>query len=278
MNNMFIINKDGFLVDPETGEVLDEISYRFDYKIPIIDEPIRTLKRVENVKVPEINVKKYLSSLLPQKIREEFLSRVDGVDDNAEIFTHFLVLCRDYGVVFDFNKIREKLGISKISLRRAKKKVYLTLSKHKERVDKIFFEIADKIERKYWLSAVLLTIEYQRRQIKVNINELKKHLQVDVPKSNGYSIYRLFNNKNTVVLAYPYFAYMKCPHDLPAKIDVTKKHLLVRHLGGRKKHDYCFTVTTKKVERLLHIMDYHYEAVKHSTQNEFQLSEEHKQF
>ncbi|WP_016732760.1 hypothetical protein [Saccharolobus islandicus] len=214
------------------------------------------------------DIKKYLSSLLPQKLKEEFLSRVNNIKEKAEIFAYFIVFCREYGLILDFDKIREQLGISKITLRKARKKILMRqLVKPWERLDSIFFEVADKLERKDWLAAVLLFIEYQRRGNRISIKEIKKHLEVKFPISNNYSIFRLRNGKNCLVVPYPAFSYLVCPHGLPSKIDYRSGKFTVRHLNREKKFDYCFVVSRKKIDRILSKMELHYEAVKNSTQN-----------
>ncbi|MEM0373881.1 MAG: hypothetical protein QXO96_04945 [Sulfolobales archaeon] len=281
---MYIVNQEGFVVDPDTGEVIDDFSYRLDYTNfhNTTQYEALVIKRIERTatQAPKINSKKYLASLLPLRLREEFLSRVSETNDKAEVFAHFLVLCREYEIIFDFDKLREHLGISKISLRRARKEIMLKNKQRPwERIDRIFFEISDKIEKKYWLSALLLAIEYQRRGVKISVNEIKKHLEAKIPAKDNYSIFRLINGKNCLVLPYPAFAYLVCVHGITSKIEYLKSSnkFVVRHLGTGYRHDNCFVVSGKKVERILSKMELHYEAVKNAEENAVQLFEEYKQ-
>jgi len=51
--------------------------------------------------------------------------RVDRISDDAEIFANFILLCREYGIIFDFNRIKKDLKLSKITLRRVKRKLMI---------------------------------------------------------------------------------------------------------------------------------------------------------
>ncbi|BCU68615.1 hypothetical protein HS7_20520 [Sulfolobales archaeon HS-7] len=269
----YIVNNEGFLVDPNTGEIVDEFSYRIDYTNFYNTTLYETLaiKRIERTvtQIPKINVKRYLVSLLPSRLKEEFLSGASKISDKAEVFAHFIGLCREYGIIFDFDKLRESLDISKISLRRARKEIMMKNKQRPwERVDKIFFEISDEIERKYWLASVLVVIEYQRRGIEINIDEIKRHLEVEVKTKSSYLTYLLRNGKNSILEPYPCFKYMLCPHAALSKIKFSKKKFVVMHLG--KEENCCFVVSAKKVERILSKMEVHYEAMKNK-ENTVQL-------
>ena len=274
----YVVNREGFLVDPETGEVVDDFSYRVvytaQYQDDIVIESRRTEKRAE---VPRVDVKKYLASLLPEKLREEYLSRVDGITDKAMLFACFTVLCREYGIIFDFDDLRERLGISKISLRRAKKEI---MAKGKvrpwERLDRVFFGIAEALPREKWLPAVLLAIEYQRRGVAIGIDTLKAWVDINVETKSHYLAYLLRNEKFSILGVYPYFPYLLCPHGEVARITYRrrKNELRVRHVSNGTE---CFYVSAKKVLNILSKMELHYEAVRNATQNAVQLPAEHKQ-
>jgi hypothetical protein len=310
IGKQYVVNRDGFLVDPETGEVIDELTYRFVSDVHRDENPyeILAIKEIERGarSKPKPDIKKYLLTYLPEKLREEFLSRVDGIKDDAEIFAHFVFLLREYGIILDFSKIREELGLSKITLRTIRKKLMMQgWVKSWERINPIYFKISREIEKKNWLPAILLAIDYERRGMRVSIDELKKHLfdKIDegMTKShylkylirNGkYSIpgvYRYFDNdmnegssegdhsKNSIVndtnsipRVYRYFV---CPHGKIVRIDYKEKQKLFRvaHLDGTE----CFYVSKKKVMRILSKMELHYEVVRNSTQNGIQLLEKH---
>jgi hypothetical protein len=266
----YIINQEGFIVDPDTGEVIDDISYRLDYTSFHDSNPyeILSIKRIE--RTVKINLgydtKKYLSSLLPGKVREEFLSRVSNVTNKAEVFAHFIIFCREYGLIYNFDVLREQLGISKITLRKVRKKITMQkLVKPWERVDPVFFEISEKIDKKYWLPAVLITIDTTERGESLTIEEIRKHIieELNEGLTNSYYLkYLIRNGRYSILGGYRFF---KCRHNMIARIDYRKKknEFRVRHLDGTE----CFYVSAKKVLRILSKMELHYEAVKNSTQN-----------
>lgn len=261
MDGEYVINSDGFLVDPNTGEVIDDLTYRFVSHIERSE--IISIKKTEN-EVPRFDVKKYLSSYLPKKLREEFLSRVDGVSNNAEVFAHFVLLCREYGIIFDFDQMREDLKLSKITLRRVKKKLMIQgWVKPWERIDPIFFRISEEIERKNWLPSVLLTIEYGRQGKRVSIQEIKKHLmdKVNEGLGNSHFLKYLIRNKRYSILGV--YRYFICPHGKIVRIDhrKKKKEFRVAHIDGSD----CFYVSERKVAKILSKMELHYEVKKDST-------------
>jgi hypothetical protein len=267
---MYIVNKEGFLVDSETGEVVDDISYRFDYSnfYNFTSYEILTIKKIErNAQVQKIDIKKYLTSLLPsKKLKEEFLSRTSKINNKAEVFAHFLVFCREYGIIYNFDEIREQLGISKITLRKIRKKITMQkLVKPWERINPVFFQISEEIDRRNWLSAVLLAIDYERRGERISIDEIKKHLLDKIDEELGkseYLKYLIRNGRYSILGVYRYFV---CHHDKVARIDYRKSkgEFRVGHLDGSE----CFYVSEKKVLKILSKMELHYEAVKNSTQN-----------
>jgi hypothetical protein len=270
----YIVNQEGFVIDPDTGEVIDDISYRLDYTSFHDSNPyeILSIKRIERtVKInPKYDTKKYLSSLLPRKVREEFLSRVSNVTKKAELFAHFLVFCREYGIIYNFDEIREQLGISKITLRKVRKKITMQkLVKPWERVDPIFFQISEEIDKKNWLPAVLLAIEYERRGERISIDEIKKHLIDRIDEELGrsnYLKYLIRNGRYSILGVYRYFV---CHHGRIARIDYRKKKKEFR--VGHQDGSECFYVSEKKVLKIISKMELHYEAVKNSTQNVVQL-------
>jgi len=310
IGKQYVVNRDGFLVDPETGEVIDELTYRFVSDVHRSENPyeILAIKEIEREArpKPKPNIKKYLLTHLPEKLREEFLSRVDGIKDDAEIFAHFVLLLREYGIILDFDKIREELGLSKITLRTVRKKLMMQgWVKPWERVSPIYFKISEEIERKNWLPAILLVIDYERRGMRVSIDEIKKHLfdKIDegLTKSH-YLKYLIRNGKNSILGVYRYFdnnvnegssreshsknsivndtnsilgvyRYFICPHGKIVRIDYKEKQKLFRvtHLDKTE----CFYVSVKKVMRILSKMELHYEVVRNSTQNGIQLPEKH---
>jgi hypothetical protein len=280
IEKQYVVNRDGFLVDPETGEVIDELTYRFVSDVHRGENPyeilaIKEIERgVKSKPKPKPDIKKYLLTYLPEKLREEFLSRVDGVKDDAEIFAHFVLLLREYGVILDFDKIREELGLSKITLRIVRKKLMMQgWVKPWERVSPIYFKISEEIERKNWLPTILLAIDYERRGMRVSIDEIKKHLfdKIDegLTKSH-YLKYLIRNGKYSILGVYRYFV---CPHGKIVRIDYKEKQKLFRvaHLDRSE----CFYVSEKKVMRILSKMELHYEVVRNSTQNGIQLLEKH---
>jgi hypothetical protein len=267
---MYIVNKDGFLVDNETGEVVDDISYRFDYSnfYNFTSYEILTIKKIErNAQVQKIDIKKYLTSLLPsKKLKEEFLSITSKINNKAEVFAHFIIFCREYGIIYNFDEIREQLEISKITLRKVRKKITMQkLVKPWERINPIFFEISEKIDKKYWLPAVLITIDTTERGESLTIEEIRKHIieELNEGLTNSYYLkYLLRNGRFSILGGYRFF---KCKHNMIARIDYRKKknEFRVRHLDGTE----CFYVSEKKVSKILSKMELHYEAVKNSTQN-----------
>ena len=260
MDGQYIINSEGFLVDPNTGEVIDDLTYRFVSHTKR-SEVINT-KKIEN-EVPGFDTRKYLSSHLPKKLREEFLSRVDGVSNNAEIFAHFVLLCREYGIIFDFDQMREDLKLSKITMRRVKKKLMMQgWVKPWERIDPIFFQISEEIDKKNWLPSVLLVIEYGRQGKRVSIQEIKKHLmdKVNEGLSNSHFLkYLIRNGRYSILGVYRYFI---CPHGRVARIDhrKRKKEFRVAHLDRSE----CFYVSEGKVIKILSKMELHDEVMKSS--------------
>jgi hypothetical protein len=261
MDEQYVINHEGFLVDPNTGEVIDDLTYRFVSQTQ--KSEVINIKKTEN-EVQRFDTKKYLSSYLPKKLREEFLSRVDEVSDNAEIFAHFILLCREYGIIFDFDQMREDLKLSKITLRRMKKKLMMQgWVKPWERTDPIFFRISEEIDKKNWLPSVLLAIEYRRQDKRVSINEIKKHLMDKLNEDLGNSHflkYLIRNDRYSILGVYRYFI---CPHNKVARIDhrKKKKEFRVAHLDGSE----CFYVSERKVLKTLSKMELHCEVKKDST-------------
>jgi hypothetical protein len=265
MSKRYVVNKEGFLVDPETGEVVDELTYRFSYSVPRSDYEAVSVKKAERTAKPKPkpDIKRYLSTLLPENLREEFLSRVDKVKEEAEVFAHFVLLCREYGVVLDFDELREGLGLSKITLRRVRKKLMLQgRFRPWERVNPIFFKISEEVDKKNWLPAVLLALEYERRGKKFDVEDIRKHLldKIDEGISGSYYLkYLIRNGKYTILGGYRYFI---CPHEKVARIDYRKKkrEFKVRHLDGVE----CFYVSEKKVMGILSKMEVHYGVIKNS--------------
>jgi len=263
MSERYVVNKEGFLVDPETGEVVDELTYRLTYSTPHMGSNVPPVKRTERTAKPKPkpDIKKYLSSLLPENLREEFLSKTDGIKEEAEVFTYFVLLCREYGLIMDFDELREKLGLSKVTLRKVRKKLVLQGKVRSwERVSPVFFEVSESVDRKNWLPAVLLAIEYERRGKKPDVEVVKEHLfdkiGEDISDSH-YLKYLIRNGKYSILGGYRYF---KCPHGKTARIDYRrkKKEFRVRHLDGTE----CFYVSEKKVRTILSKMEIHYEMVK----------------
>jgi hypothetical protein len=261
MNERYVVNREGFLVDPETGEVVDELTYRLAYGTPYTGSDTTSIRRPEGTvkPKPKPDIRKYLSSLLPENLREEFLSKTDGMKEEAEVFAYFVLLCREYGLIMDFDELREKLGLSKITLRKVRKKLVLQGKVRPwERVNPVFFEIAREIDRKNWLPAVLLAIEYERRGKKPDVEVIKEHLLDKIGEDisdSHYLKYLIRNGKYSILGGYRYF---KCPHGKTARIDYKKKEFRVRHLDGTE----CFYVSEKKVMRILSRIEIHYETVK----------------
>ncbi|MCI4407770.1 MAG: hypothetical protein JHC26_01670, partial [Thermofilum sp.] len=142
-----------------------------------------------------------------------------------------------------------------------------------ERIDPIFFKISEEIDRRNWLPAVLLAIDYIRRGERISIDEIKKHLIVDIDVNsikNNYLKYLLRNGKYSVGSPYPRFI---CYHGKIARIYHDKKYnrFEVFHFDKSK----CFNVSEKKVMRILSKMEIHYGVVKNSEKVTVQLSEEH---
>jgi len=231
-------------------------------------------------------------------LREEFLSRVDGIKDDAEIFAHFVILLREYGIILDFDKIREELGLSKITLRRIKKKLMMQgWIQPWERINPIYFKISEEIERKNWIPAILLAIDYERRGKNISIDEIKSHLFDKLDENLGkshYLKYLIRNGTFSIPVPYRYFGsdidgdssrgyhskklitsdefsipvpyrYFVCPHGKIARIYYREnlKKFRVSHLDG----SLCFYVSEKKVMRTLSKMELHYEVVRSSKQN-----------
>jgi hypothetical protein len=263
MGERYVVNKEGFLVDPETGEVVDELTYRLACDTPYTGSDTTPTRRAEGTTKPKPkpDVRKYLSSLLPENLREEFLSKTDGIKKEAEVFAYFVLLCREYGLIMDFDELREKLGLSKITLRKVRKKLVLQGKVRPwERVNPVFFEIAREIDRKNWLPAVLLAIEYERRGRKPDVEVVKERLFDEIGEgiSDSYYLkYLIRNGKYSILGGYRFF---KCPHGKTARIDYRKKkkEFRVRHLDGTE----CFYVSEKKVRTILSKMGIHYEMVK----------------
>jgi hypothetical protein len=263
MGERYVVNKEGFLVDPETGEVVDELTYRLAYDTPYTGSDTTSTRRAEGTAKPKPkpDIRKYLSSLLPENLREEFLSKTDGIKKEAEVFAYFVLLCREYGLIMDFDELREKLGLSKITLRKVRKKLVLQGKVRPwERVNPVFFEIAREIDRKNWLPAVLLAIDYERRSRKPDVEVIKEHLFDEIGEDisdSHYLKYLIRNGKYSILGGYRFF---KCPHGKTARIDYRKKkkEFRVRHLDGTE----CFYVSEKKVMMILSKMETHYEMVK----------------
>jgi hypothetical protein len=263
MSERYAVTREGFLVDQETGEVVDELTYRLTYDTPYTSSDALSIRRAKGTVKPKLkpDVRKYLSSLLPENLREEFLSKTDGIKKEAEVFAYFVLLCREYGLVMDFDELREKLGISKVTLRKVKKKLVLQGKVRPwERVNPVFFEITESIDRENWLPAVLLTIEYERRGKKPDVDIIKEHLFHEIGEDisdSHYLKYLIRNGKYSILGGYRYF---KCPHGKTARIDYRKKkkEFRVRHLDRTE----CFYVSEKRVRTILSKMETHYEIIK----------------
>jgi len=260
MSERYVVTREGFLVDQETGEVVDELTYRLTYETPYTGSDALSVRRTGKPR-PKPDVRKYLSSLLPENLREEFLIKTEDIKKEAEVFAYFVLLCREYGLIMDFDELREKLGLSKVTLRKVRKKLVLQGKVRSwERVNPVFFKISESVDRKNWLPAVLLVIEYERRGRKPDVDIIKEHLFDEIGEdiSDSYYLkYLIRNGKYSILGGYRYF---KCPHGKTARIDYRKKkkEFRVRHLDGTE----CFYVSEKKVRTILSKMETHYEIIK----------------